>query len=159
MKRIIFLIIIFSTLLTGCTQYRKVQIENVALKSFQFKATSSARIVSVIEVENPTKYTIELKDMDAKLLKEGKVFASFTLVETSSVQPFSDTKVEVTIDAKVTDPLAVITTGLDFKNWTTEDFCIEGKMVLATDGKSKKTVKLKQTPLDTVLSYFKQNLK
>ncbi len=154
MKRIVFLFIIFTFLLTGCTQYKKIEIENVTLKSFKFKGTSSAQIVGLITVDNPTKYTIALDEMEAALLKEGKTFITFELVETSSVAPFSEAKVEVKIDAKVADPLAIITTGLDFNNWNKEDFTLNGKLTISSNGKSKKTVKMKNIPLEKVLGYL-----
>ncbi len=155
MKRIILLFIIFTTLLTGCTQYKKLDIHTVYLKSFKFQGTSSASIIGVIKMDNPTKYSIELQDMEAELLKEGKVFATFDLVETSSIAPFTEDRVDVKVEAKVVDPLAIITTGLDFNKWTTEDFSINGKIVITSNGKSKKTIKLRNVPLDKVLSFIK----
>ncbi len=155
MKRIILLVIIFSVFLTGCSQYSQLGIGDIHFRSLKFKGTSTIEIKCDMEVDNPSKYTIAMEKLDAAIYKEGKVFAVFELVDTPEVPPMTEAKTDITLQAGIADPLAIITTGLDFNNWNTADFTIHGKIILTSDGKYKKAISLNHVPLDKVLSYIK----
>ncbi len=155
MKKIIFLVIILSSLLTGCTQYRQLELGDITFRSLNFKNTTSIEITCDIEVKNPSKYVISVDKLDAALYKEDMIFAEFDLVDVPVIPAKSEEKVSVTLRATVSDPLALITTGLDFDNWNMEDFTIDGKIVLASDGKYKKVINLNHIPLDVVISYIR----
>ncbi len=155
MKRFILLFIIFSSILTGCTQYSQLEIGKIHFKSLDFKGTTAIEVTCSMDVNNPTKYTIAMQELVADLYKEGKVFAKFDLVDIPQVPPMTDGKTDITIEARVADPLAIITTGLDLENWSTEDFTINGKIVLTSNGKQKKVINLKNVPLDRILNYIK----
>lgn len=154
MRRIVLLLAAV-VMISGCADYRQISVDGVALESFRFNGTSSATIVLVAQVDNPTMHTVSLEEVDAVLLKEGKEFVRFTLDGTPSARPETDGPVRIPVLASVLDPISIITAGLDLKSWNQDDLTVEGKMVLCSDGKFKKTIRFRNTPVKDIVNNIK----
>lgn len=154
MRRIVLLL---STLLllTGCAEYRQISVDNVTVGSFRFNGTSSATIVLKALIDNPTGHTITLETLDAVLLREGKDFVKFSLDGAPAAAPRSKDTVDIPIKASVLDPISIITAGLDFKSWNMEDFVVDGKVVVRSDGGFRNTLNMKKTPLEDIVNGLK----
>lgn len=154
MKKIIPLLLLVFLLSAGCTDYRKISVDDVSVSSFRFNSTSSAEITLDILVDNPTRRAVSLEVGDVVLYKEGKDFVLFELDGVPSAPPETKGAVTCLLRARVVDPLAAIAAGLNFRTWHKEDFTLSGKVVVKMEGAGKKTVKLKNIPLDRVIKYF-----
>lgn len=155
MRRIVLLLAVVA-LMTGCTDYRQISVDGVALESFRFNGTSSATIVLIADVDNPTMHTISVEEVDAVLLREGKEFVRFTLEGTPSAGPETDGPVRIPVLASVLDPISIITAGLDLKSWDVDGLTVDGKMVLCSDGKVRKTVRFRKTPVKDIVNSIKR---
>ena len=149
------LLLAASLLLAGCAGYSEIRVEEVRLGSFRFNGTSSATIGLEATVDNPTRYTIALEEVDAVLLRGGKDFARFSLEGKPSVAPRSTSGVSIPVKASVLDPVGIITSGLDFGSWALDDFAVSGKAVFSADGGMKKTVRMKNVPLKEIVESIK----
>lgn len=156
MRRIMLILSAAVMLLTGCTDYRQVRVEEVSLDSFRFKGTSSAVITLEVKVDNPTARTISVESVDAVLLREGKEFVRFTLQEAVHAAPGTESDVLLPVNASVLDPVAIITAGLNFSSWNLEDYVIDGRMTMCADGKMRKTVRLREVPLKDIVNSIKR---
>lgn len=154
MRRIV-LFITAVLLLAGCSQYRRISVNDVAVGSFRFNGTSSASIVLTARVDNPTGHTVSLEEVDAVLLREGKSFVNLTLEGPVSAAPASESKVSIPVLASVLDPVAIITAGLNLKSWDMQDFTVDGRIVVSSDGRAKKTLKLNNVPLQDIVGSLK----
>lgn len=143
------------TVFSGCTDYRKISVDNVSLSSFRFRNTTSAEIVVSAEVDNPTKREISMTMGDAVLVKEGKDFVYFDLEGAPSVSPETKETVELKVNARVLDPLAAVAAGLNFRTWRKEDYTVRGKIVIRLEGAGKKTIKLKDVPLEDLINHIR----
>lgn len=153
MRRFVCLFIA-AVLLAGCTDYRRISIDNVAVDGFSFSSTSSATVKLKADVCNPTERSLSLESVDAVLLREGKEFVYFTLEGTPSVAQDTCSTVTVPVKAKVADPISILTAGLNFKSWNLEDYVVNGKLVFRY-GNMKKTVRIKKMPLEEFVKSFR----
>ena len=154
MRRFVILLAA-AALLTGCAGYNEIRVEGVALGGLRFNGTSSATIELKATVDNPTKYTIAIEEVDAVLMRTGKEFARFSLEDKPAAAPGKKEVVEIPVKASVLDPVAIITSGLNFRSWAIEDFTVEGKIVLSADGGKKRTLHLKKVPLESIVERIK----
>lgn len=154
MRKIIPLLLAVFLLAAGCTDYRKISVEDVSVSSFRFKSTSTAEIVLDVLVDNPTRRTVSLETGDLVLYKEGKDFVLFELDGVPSAPPETRGVVKFLVRARVVDPLAAIAAGLNFRTWHKEDFTLNGKIMVKMEGAGKKTVRLKNIPLERVIKYI-----
>ncbi len=154
MKRILF-VVMAAVLAAGCSGYRQVRVDDLALGGFEFKGTSSAVIRIDAKVSNPSRHALSLESVDAVLVKEGKDFIAFSLDGCPSAAPCSDTTVVIPIRASVVDPIAIISSGLDFRSWDQDQFLIEGKAVVKADNGIKKTLRFRRMPLKEFLDLIK----
>lgn len=152
MKRIVLLLAAVGLLLSGCTDYRQIRIEGVSLDSFRFNGTSSASITLNVQVNNPTDRTVAVESVDAVIMREGKEFVRISLEEKVQAAPEKVSGVLLPVRASVMDPVAIITSGLDFRSWHMEDYVVDGRIVLSADGKMKKTVKLRNVSLKEIVN-------
>lgn len=154
MRRIV---LIFSVILmlAGCSGYRQISVDDVTVGSFRFNGTSSATIVLVAKVGNPTRHAVYLEEIDAVVLREGKNFIGLSLEEKVSAAPFSSSEVRIPVRASVLDPVAIITAGLDFDSWDLDNFVVDGKIVLSSGGGMKKTLSLKKVPMKKIMEEMK----
>lgn len=150
MRRIVLILSVI-LILAGCSDYRQISINDVTVGSFRFNGTSSATIVLVAKVDNPTGHAVSLEEIDAVVLREGKDFIGLSLEEKASAAPFSSSEISIPVRASVLDPVAIITAGLDFESWDLDNFVVDGKIVLASGGGMKKTLSLKKVPLKQLM--------
>ncbi|HIZ85408.1 MAG TPA: LEA type 2 family protein [Candidatus Coprenecus stercoravium] len=154
MRRIVFFAVAVM-LLAGCADYRQLRVDDVSIGSLRFNGTSSAVVELKAGVYNPTKYEVSVRELDALLLKEGKEFARFSLEDIPSVAADTQGVVSIPVRASVLDPIAIISSGLNFGSWDMDDFTVDGKIVIAFNGGMKKTVRLNNVPVRDIIQAVK----
>lgn len=151
-----FILLLAAVLMfAGCAEYRQISVDNVSLAGFRFHGTSSATIEIQAEVENPTAHAISVQNVDAVLLRNGREFARFSLEEVPVAAPDTLSVVTVPLRATVSDPISIITAGLDFSSWDLDDFTVNGKITVRSDAGYKKTFRMKKTPARDLLKMIK----
>ena len=105
----------------------QISVENVALAGFRFNGTSSATIELEADVYNPTPHVIFLDEVDAVLFREGKEFARFALEDKPSVAADTNSKVRIPVRASVSDPISIISAGLNLSSWNLDDLVESGR--------------------------------
>ena len=133
------LLLVSALLAAGCAEYRQISVENVALAGFRFNGTSSA----TIELE-----VIFLDEVDAVLFREGKEFARFALEDKPSAAADTNSKVRIPVRASVSDPISIISAGLNLSSWNLDD-------LVKSDAGYKKTFRMKKTPVKDILRMIK----
>lgn len=141
-------------LLAGCTEYRQISMDNMAVAGFSLSSTSSAAIKFKVDICNPTDRSLSLESLDAVLLREGKDFVYFSLEGRPSVAMDTCCTVAVHVKATAADPISILTAGLDFSSWNLEDYVVDGKLVFRL-GNMKKTVRVKKVPLEEFIKSFR----
>ena len=152
------LLLVSALLAAGCAEYRQVSVENVALAGFRFNGTSSATIELEADVYNPTPHVIFLDEVDAVLFREGKEFARFALEDKPSANSFPSLKrtaVRIPVRASVSDPISIISAGLNLSSWNLDDLVVDGRIVVKSDAGYKKTFRMKKTPVKDILRMIK----
>ena len=154
MRRIV-LLLVSALLAAGCAEYRQITIENGALAGFRFNGTSSATIELEADVYNPTPHVIFLDEVDAVLFREGKEFARFALEDKPSAAADTGSKVRIPVRASGSDPISIISAGLNLSSWNLDDLVVDGRIVVKSDAGYKKTFRMKKTPVKDILKMIK----
>ncbi len=151
MKRILFLLSILVAF-SSCSSYRDVIINSVELKAFSLQSTSKAMISFDVEVDNPTNKTLYLSDLSGTLSEGDQEFAEFRLTDKASVPPKSTSQADVEVDIKLTNPMILMSIGLNIDSWDMSNFIINGEAIVETSSGLKRKMKLKDITLEELLN-------
>ena len=154
MRRIV-LLLVAALMAAGCAEYRQISVDSVTLAGFRFNGTSSATIDLDADVCNPTAHVVSIDEVDAVLFREGKEFARFTLEDTPSAPADTCSKVRIPVRASVSDPISIISAGLNLSSWNLDDLVVDGRIVVKSDAGYKKTFRMKKTPVKDILRMIK----
>ena len=154
MKKIFGLFIIFTLLLWGCSSYRSIVVEDLNISSFRLKSASKIDLGLKASVENPTKSTFELVDVEGVVNRDNMPFANISLLEDSVIPPFYEGEIPIKCRVDLIDPMAVLVMGLDIKSWNISDFNLNIKATVKK-GAIKKSFKMNNIPLDKLVKKFK----
>ena len=98
---------------------------------------------------------IFLDEVDAVLFREGKEFARFALEDKPSAAADTGSKVRIPVRASVSDPISIISAGLNLSSWNLDDLVVDGRIVVKSDAGYKKTFRMKKTPVKDILRMIK----
>lgn len=155
MKRFSIILLFAVLLLSGCNQYKDVRIESVKVTSVNFKKTTSATVELDVLADNPTKRTLSLPVFEGMLMKEDKEFATFQLSNEPSLAPETEGHFAVKIDLSISDPISLLTVGLNILSWSVDDFKLNGKVTIQSSTGGRKSFKFKNMPLSKVIKTFR----
>lgn len=156
MKRLTLVFLILLTALSGCTNYKSVNIEGVYLAGFRMENSTKATISFNIKIDNPLHTSIILESFDGVLRKDFERFAIFTLEEPATIGPMSNDTVKATMEVTLCDPMSLLSMGLNIKSWKADNFTVDGKAVLKNGSGGKRTIKMKDVPLNKVMTAVKK---
>lgn len=151
MKHLFRLLLLGVILLSSCVKYEEIEINDVKLKSFEMTAPTTMKVKFSVTVDNPTKTDVSLLSFIGEICKEGSQFANVTLDEAVKAKAGSVSENELSADVRLTDPLALLTTGINMKNWDANEFTINGKAVFKNGRGIRKSVKFKDLPIDRAI--------
>ena len=105
-------------------------------------------------VNNPTKSTFTITDIQGTLFRDDTRFAEVSLLEEAVVSPLSREETVIKCRIHLLDPLAVLVMGLDIRSWNPEEFKLNLKTTVRSHG-IKKNFKIDNIALDRVLKHVK----
>lgn len=149
MRRLTLISLLCLAILSSCSPVKQLNIEKISLSEVRMESSTKANIVFNLSVENGAQYPVDLTFMEATIKKDMDLFATIALKDTVSVPALSENEVKVPVEVTLCDPMSLLSMGLNIKKWDINEFTVSGKMTLA--GKGKKTHKMKDTPLSTLL--------
>lgn len=154
MKKFFGLFIIFTLLLSSCSNYRSIEVEDLSVSSLKLKSASKIDLGLKAHVENPTRATFELVDVNGIVYKGDMPFANILLLENSVMPPFYEGDIPINCRVELIDPMAVLVMGLNIKSWNISDFKLDVKATVKK-GAIKKSFKMNNIPLDKLVKKFK----
>lgn len=152
--KIVFCVAAVALILAGCADYRDIVLEDMSITSLKLKSASCAQLNLAAYVNNPTGGTFNVTDIDGLLYKDNVKFAHFNLVDPVTIQPRLKTRIPMTIEINLDDPLSVLAVGLNIKTWNKKDFMMDVHAVVKKGGLRIPFVR-KNVPLDKVLEKVK----
>lgn len=154
MKKILLLIITILTILSGCSNYKEVEINDIKVDKIKLVSTSGAEISLGIEANNPTKASYTLTNFKAIVYRDGVKFADINLMGNSTLPKISDTIVPVNLYMHLLDPLSLLTLGLDIESWDIDEFKTDFRLTVKK-GALKKHIKRNNVPVSKIIKQIK----
>lgn len=139
MRRYLLLALAFITLLSGCANYKQIEIENINPVKVKMVALTKADLYLDLQVHNPTKTTFKVVDAQGKVFSDKVEFAEISLYEEFEVPPGKPSAAQAVLRVNFTDPLALLSKGLlNIENFNPDDFVVDGYVTVRGKGVTKK---------------------
>lgn len=155
MRKFLILTALCALFLCGCSGYRQVEISGVQVQKVKLVSTSDVDLDLAVEVDNPTRSTFTVSDLEGMLSRNGAAFARVTLREDAVVYPRTVADAELRCRIHLLDPLAVLVMGLDFRSWKPEEFRLDLAATVRS-GAVKKKFRMQDVPVAQVLNRIKR---
>ena len=145
MRKNIIILLFVALCLGSCAKYQKVEINNISVADFSAdlpKATISLTLNT--ELNNPNKRNIEITKAQGSIYKKGTHFADVNIADKYVITKGLNT-IPFRINITVTDPIALLTLGFNYKNLQKSDFTINFEATIKS-GPLKKNFKFENIP-------------
>ena len=109
-------------------------------------ALTKGKVNLTLKVNNPTRSTFKITSIDGYLMNGAIECAKVSLPEEFQVKPGSPATADVQLEIEVSDPLALLTSGLSLNSLKTENFTVDAYMTIKKGAISKR-LKIKDVPL------------
>lgn len=146
-----FLMILVLTTLSSCSPFKKLELGDISMSEFRMESSTKASIVFKLEVDNKASYPITCTTLEATMKKDMDLFANAFLKQDVEIPPMTKGSVYLPIEISLCDPMSLLSMGLNVKKWDMEEFLVNGKMVLLKNHKAKKTYKIKNKTLKSIV--------
>ena len=146
MKKLFLFLLLSTLLLQGCSSYKHISLEEVEFGKMKITALTKGKVNLTLKVNNPTRSTFKVTSIDGYLENGAIEFAKVSLPEEFSVKPGTPAIAVVQLDVEVSDPLALLTSGLNLNSLKTENFTVDAYVTIKKGGISKR-LKIKDVPL------------
>lgn len=156
MKKIALWSLAVLMVLSSCNPLKSLDVRNIAISEFRMESSTKASIILKVKVENDAQHTITLSSMEGSLKKDMDLFATAVLKEEVVVPPMGQSDVMIPVDITLCDPMSLLSLGLNVKKWNLDEFFVNGKIVVLKNGRAKKTYKLKNKSLKSLVSYLEK---
>ena len=150
MKKFSIILLLLATLLQGCASYRQIELVDVEFGKVKMKALTKVEVQVTLKIDNPTRSTFQIASMEGVVNGSGTEFARFELAQEISVAPGSPAVVPAAIIAEVTDPLMLLSKGLNLNSLKKEKFTVDASLQIRR-GLIKKNFRIKDIPLEELL--------
>lgn len=152
MKRLQFLLLLFGLLVTSCTNFNELDIKSVKLQKFNLVNTSRADVSFEFLVDNPTNSSLIITSAEGFITKKGVNFAQIGLLKADTISPRSVSNGVFAFQLVLLDPISLLSMGLNISSWRVQDFNLDASITIKTSSGHKKTLKLKEVPLDHLVN-------
>lgn len=150
MKKFLFFLLLSAFLLQGCSGYRQISLEDVEIGKVKITAFTGAQVQTTLKINNPTRSTFRITSLEG-IVKNGELeFARVSLPQEFSVQPGAPAIVETKLAVEVSDPLALLSSGLSLNSLKAENFTVDVAVQIKKGGVSK-WMRMKDVPLKQLL--------
>ena len=146
MKKLFLFLLLSTLLLQGCSSYKQISLEEVEFGKMKITALTKGKVNLTLKVNNPTRSTFKVTSIDGYLKNGAIEFARVSLPEEFQVKPGTPATAVVQLDVEVSDPLALLTSGLSLNSLKAENFTVDAYMTIKKGGISKR-LKIKDVPL------------
>lgn len=155
MRRYLLLAVALITLLSGCSKYKEIEIENINPVKFKMVSLTKADVYLDLQVNNPTRATFKVTQAEGEILSGEEQFATVELYEEFEVPPGQPSVAQARLRINVTDPLALIAKGLgNLENFNPDEFTVTGYVTVKGKGVAKR-FKLDNVPLGEFVKMLK----
>ena len=154
MKKFSLFIILVITLLSGCNNYRDIEILDVKLTDVKILSTSRAEVELEYVVRNGSSRDLTLTSTDGFLKKEGVNFAQFRLIESGLIERGKTSSNKTKINVELLDPISLFSLGLNINSWKMSVFQVDVRCVISNDRGNKSVFKFKNLPLEKLVNKF-----
>lgn len=151
MKRYLIFILAAFAVLCSCKKYNQIEFGNFRIAEVEINKLNSIDLTATVNVNNPTKSTFIIDDINGILNKENKTFATIVLTDADIIASESEKDIHITCRVNIKDPLSILALGLDPNTWDQDAFRISGTLTFKTDKGLKKSIKIKNEPLSSLL--------
>ena len=146
MKKLFLFLLLSALLLQGCSSYKQISLEEVEFGKMKITALTKGKVNLTLKVNNPTRSTFKVTSIDGYLKNGAIEFAKVSLPEEFLVKPGTPVTADVQLEIEVSDPLALLTSGLSLSSLKAENFIVDAYVVIKKGGISKR-LKIKDVPL------------
>lgn len=123
----------------------------VDIKSVKLLSTSSANIELSCLIKNPSRRTFVIEDAEALLKRGGANFANATMIKADTIVPESQKLYTALFKVEITDPLSLLSMGLNMSRWDLSDFKIDARTIVKPSGMSRKILKFRDLPMEKLI--------
>lgn len=141
-----------AVLATGCSQYKKISLEHLAVKEFKMKGLSTAQITVAATVYNPSGSEVTLTDVAGILYMDQKSMAHFSLTEPISFPKKATTTKEGPMLVKIDNLLSLFSGPLSLDDSTLERLTMDIDATFLCAG-IKHHKKFPGIPVKSLVSY------
>ena len=146
MKKLFLFLLLSALLLQGCSSYKQISLEEVEFGKMKITALTKGKVNLTLKVNNPTRSTFKVTSIDGYLKNGAIEFAKVSLPEEFLVKPGTPVTADVQLEIEVSDPLALLTSGLSLSSLKAENFTVDAYVTIKKGGISKR-LKIKDVPL------------
>lgn len=146
MKKLFLFLLLSTLLLQGCSSYKQISLEDVEFGKVKITALTKGKVQLTLKVHNPTRSTFKVRSIDGYLKNGAIEFAHISLPEEFLVKPGTPSKADVLLDVEVSDPLALLSSGLSLASLKGENFTVDAYVTIKKGGISRH-LKIKDVPL------------
>ena len=146
MKKLFLFLLLSTLLLQGCSSYKQISLEEVEFGKMKITALTKGKVNLTLKVNNPTRSTFKVTSIDGYLMNGAIEFAKVSLPEEFQVKPGTPATADVQLEIEVSDPLALLTSGLSLSSLKAENFTVDAYMTIKKGAISKR-LKIKDVPL------------
>lgn len=152
MKKILFILLAVSLIAGGCANYRDIDIVGADVASVSVVSLNAVQVQVNLKVNNPTKVTFEVVEVNGSIKKKGNEFATVKQVDAAKkclIPPGTPSEAMIGLRAELTDPFSVFAGGFKLEQLTA-DITIKVKQ-----GKFAKKISLKDIPAGELVKQIK----
>ena len=130
------------------------KISSQKIENFKFISATNINITIAVSLENQKNKSYQIKDLEGKVYRKGKLFANIVLVEPIKIEPLYLGIVRASFNIKLLDANSALMMGLSgFNNLNLDDFTAD-ILTTAKVGCLKKKINLKNYPVKVIISYL-----
>ncbi len=123
------LLVLLVVFLSACTtNFDEVRVEDFRVNNMAMESLSKINIDASLKVNNPTKSLLTLKEADFDVLMNGTVIAHLRMLGETEIPAKSADYQAVPMELKVTNMIALLTSGIDLQNINIEKFVVNGSL-------------------------------
>lgn len=149
MRRIFILLLLL--LFAACSSYREITLSEPVIKEIDATSPSDIKIKVAVGITNPTSTKFRLTDAAGDIFRLREKIAVVLLTEEIEIEPKFSGKVEVPLQLKIENPLALLKLGMNISSLKAEEFTAD---ITATvkGGALKKEFKFKDVAIDKIVN-------
>lgn len=152
MKKFLLMLLMAVSVLSSCSGYKQIRLEDVKMEKFKMSALTSADVTLGLQVNNPTKSSFKIAGAEGTVYKDGAEFAKISQVKDglTIIEPGTPAHAEIILRVWLTDPFSAVSAGFNPKSWDPDNFRADAT-IWVKKGKMTKKFNFKDMPVKDLL--------